>query len=240
MNSWHYRPAPDLGKSVAEHLREFPRQPRMLEYAVRGLAALLLRLWMRLYHRLRINGRDNLPRAGSFVLVCNHSSHLDTLAMLCAVPVRAVHRVFPAAASDYFFSNLPRSAVSAVLINALPFDRRRGGVKSLATCAQLLGAEGNVLILFPEGTRTTTGDMSRFRSGIGRLVAGRPWPVVPCHLDGAFEAWPKGRAVPVPGRLRLTIGPAQRFDHVEATPSGVNEICKSLERAVASLGEHPR
>lgn len=237
MNAWHYRPAPDLDKSVSEHLREFPRQPRMLEYAIRGLAAIFLRLWMRLYHRLRIEGRKNLPQEGSFVLVCNHTSHLDTLAMLCAMPVRAIHRVFPAAASDYFFSNLPRSAVSAVLINALPFDRQQGGARSLETCAELLDQNGNVLILFPEGTRTTTGDMCRFRSGIGRLVAGKSWPVVPCYLDGAFDAWPKGRAFPLPRQLRLTIGIPQRFDHVETTPAGVTDICRSLERAVASLGE---
>lgn len=240
MNAWHYRPAPDLDKSVSEHLREFPRQPRMLEYAIRGLAAMFLRLWMRLYHRLRIDGRDNLPRNGSFVLVCNHASHLDTLAMLCAMPVRSIHRVFPAAASDYFFSNLPRSAISAVLINALPFDRKQGGARSLESCAELLGQDGNILILFPEGTRTTNGDMSRFRSGIGRLVASRPWPVVPCYLDGAYDAWPKGRAFPRPKRLRLTIGPAQHFDHIEATASGVDDICRSLERAVASLGEQVR
>jgi 1-acyl-sn-glycerol-3-phosphate acyltransferase len=168
MNTWNYHPSRDIGTPIAKRLRDFPREPGMLAYAVRSLAALLLRAWLRGYHRLRIEGRENLPATGSYVLVCNHTSHLDTLCLLSAVALRKIHHCFPAAAADYFFTSLPRSAISAVLINALPFDREAGGARSLAACAELLRQDGNILILFPEGTRTTTGAIGRFRSGIGR------------------------------------------------------------------------
>jgi 1-acyl-sn-glycerol-3-phosphate acyltransferase len=237
MTEWEYHPPPDIEETMAEHLRNFPRQPYMLIFAIRSVAALLLRAWMRIYHRMQISGREHLPKSGSFVLVCNHTSHLDTLSMLCAVPLKRIHRTFPAAASDYFFSSLPRSAVSAVLINALPFDRRVKGAESLTVCSRLLANEGNVLIIFPEGTRTTTGEMSRFRSGIGRLVVGTDIPVVPCFLDGGLKALPKGKAIPRPAKLRLKIGAAQTFADFGRDAESVKNICHNLEQRVAALGD---
>jgi 1-acyl-sn-glycerol-3-phosphate acyltransferase len=236
MTEWEYHPAPDLDETLAEHLRNFPRQPYMLLYAIRSVAALLLRGWMRLYHRLRIDGRENLPSSGSFILVCNHTSHLDTLCMLSSVPLKQIHRVFPAAAADYFFSSLPRSAVSAVLINALPFDRKVKGAESLSACSELLKNDGNVLIIFPEGTRTTDGSMGRFRSGIGRLAAGTDLPVVPCYLAGGTRAWPKGKLLPRPFRLHLRIGEPRRYNAFAKSADSVKAICEDLQEAVAKLG----
>jgi 1-acyl-sn-glycerol-3-phosphate acyltransferase len=240
MTEWEYRPPPDIDESMAEHLRNFPRQPYMLMYAIRSVAALLLRGWMYVYHRFRIDGRENLPKRGSFILVCNHTSHLDTLCMMCAMPLSKIHRTFPAAAADYFFSSLPRSAVSAVLINALPFNRKLKGVESLAVCAELLKNEGNVLIIFPEGTRTTTGEMGRFRSGIGHLVAGTNLPVLPCHLQGGLKAWPKGKAMPRPYPLHLKIGAPRLYAHLEKSSASVKQICRDLEKSVAELGKAER
>jgi 1-acyl-sn-glycerol-3-phosphate acyltransferase len=237
MKEWEYHPPPDIDESMAETLRNFPRQPKMLPYAIRSIASLLLRGWMRIYHRLQIDGRENLPKADSFILVCNHTSHLDTLCMMCAVPLAKIHRTFPAAAADYFFSSLPRSAISAVLINALPFDREAKGAESLAVCARLLENDGNVLIIFPEGTRTTTGEMSRFRSGIGRLLAGTDLAVLPCFLEGGLRAWPKGKLLARPRKLHLRIGPAQAYGHLDKSAATVRAICSDLEERVASLGE---
>lgn len=236
MNNWTYHPSPDIGTPIAERLRRFPREPGMLAYAVRSVAALLLRAWMRLYHRLRIDGREHLPASGSYVLVCNHTSHLDTLCLLSAVALRRIHRCFPAAAADYFFTNLPRSLVSATLINALPFDRESAGADSLDLCAALLREEGNVLVLFPEGTRTITGEIGRFRSGIGRLAAGADLDVLPCHLEGGMRAWPKGKLLPRPGRLHLRIGPPRNYRHLDSSPESVRAVCADLQSAVSNLG----
>jgi 1-acyl-sn-glycerol-3-phosphate acyltransferase len=236
MQEWEYHPPPDIDATMTESLRNFPREPRMLIYSIRSLAAMLLRGWMRLYHRLKIDGQEHLPDRGSYVLVCNHTSHLDTLCLLSSVPLKKIHRTFPAAAADYFFSSLPRSAVSAILINALPFDRKLKGAESLAVCSKLLDNEGNVLIIFPEGTRTTSGEMGRFRSGIGRLVVGRDLAVLPCHLAGGVNAWPKGKAFPRPHQLRLRIGTARTYAHLAKTSESVGEICRDLQESVAELG----
>jgi 1-acyl-sn-glycerol-3-phosphate acyltransferase len=236
MNTWEYHSSPGTGTPVRERLRSFPREPGMLVYAIRSVAAVLLRAWMRLYHRLRIDGRENLPAGNSFVLVCNHTSHLDALCLLSAVALRRIHHCFPAAAADYFFTSLPRSAVSAVFINALPFDRKAGGAQSLALCSALLQEPGNILVLFPEGTRTTTGGIGRFRSGIGRLAAGNDLDIVPCHLEGGMRAWPKGRLLPRPGRLHLRIGPPMNFGHLDRSPVSVKAVCADLQKCVSELG----
>jgi 1-acyl-sn-glycerol-3-phosphate acyltransferase len=236
VSQWEYNAAPDLDAGLVERLREFPRQPDMLIYGIRSLAALALRVWLRLYHRLQISGREHLPEQDSFIIVCNHTSHLDTLCLLCCVPLAKLHRTFPAAAADYFFSSAPRTLISSALINALPFERETRGAESLSVCAELLANDGNILIIFPEGTRTMTGEMARFRSGIGRLIVGTALPVVPCHLSGGMEAWPKGAFFPRPRRLRLRIGAAQTYSDFPKSKESVQEICGDLQNRVAELG----
>lgn len=237
MDSWEYKPQPDLDTSLSESLRDFPRQPSLWMYGLRSVAALAMRGWLRTYHRLEVTGREHLPEGGSFVMICNHTSHLDTLCMLAAMPLNKIHNTFPAAAADYFFSSLPRSAVSSILINALPFDRKVKGAESLTVCSKLLANQGNVLVLFPEGTRTTDGQMGRFRSGIGRLVAGRPFQVVPCYLEGGCRAWPKGKAVPRPRKLKLAIGQAKDYAGLQQDGESVRFICNDLQTRVAALGD---
>lgn len=235
-NQWRYKPAPDLDRSLAERLRVFPRYPDMTLYAVRAALQLVMRSYLKVYHRLAIHGREHLPLNESFVMVCNHTSHLDTVSLLAALPVRRVHRTFPAAAADYFFSSVPRSALSVVFVNALPFDRQTRGAESLEVCRELLARRGHVLILFPEGTRTLTGAVGPFRSGIGRLVAGERTPVVPCHLHGGFHAFPKGAAFPRPRRLTLNIGSPMRFSEDAPDDRGaIARICRTLRDAVVAL-----
>jgi len=235
--TWQYEPAPDLDKSLADRLRRFPREPDLTVYALRSFVALLLRAWLRFYHRLEIVGRENLPANGSYVVVANHSSHLDTLCLLSAMPLRKLHRAFPAAAQDYFFVSVPRLAIAAVVVNALPFGRQKHIRNSLELCRQLLANPGNVLILFPEGTRTTTGQMGEFKPGIGSLVAGTDLPVVSCHLTGGFQAWPRGKWFPRPRKLILRIGQPRNYAGLVPGREAAEQICADLQKAVADLGQ---
>jgi 1-acyl-sn-glycerol-3-phosphate acyltransferase len=233
---WEYHPSPDLEESVAQRLARFPREPTMLSYGVRSAAALALRAWLHTYHRLAILGRENLPDEGSFILVGNHSSHLDALALTASIPLKKLHRTFPAAATDYFFSSLPRSAVAAIFINALPFDRHAGSARSLTVCERLLARPGNILVIFPEGTRSTTGEMGRFLPGIGRLAAGKPIPVIPAYLHGAARALPKGSALPRPCRLSLRLGEPREYGDLPPNRESIRRITAELQEAVTELG----
>jgi len=235
--TWQYEPAPDLDQPLAERLRRFPREPDLTVYGLRSLVALLLRGWLRLYHRLELVGRENLPALGSFVMVSNHTSHLDTLCLLSALPLRKLHRAFPAAAQDYFFVSVPRLAVAAVVVNALPFGRQKHIRQSLEHCRLLLSNPGNVLILFPEGTRTASGQMGEFKPGIGLLVAGTELPVVPCHLSGGFQAWPKGKSIPRPCKLVLRIGQPRNYSGLTHGKETAEQICVDLQQAVMDAGQ---
>jgi 1-acyl-sn-glycerol-3-phosphate acyltransferase len=168
-------------------------------------------------------------------MVANHTSHLDALCLLAALPLSKLHRAFPAAAADYFFESLPRVWIAAVVVNALPFARQTHVRQSLALCHALLENPGNVLILFPEGTRSTTGQMGRFKPGIGALLAGRDVAVLPCYLAGAFEAWPKGCLFPRPSKLSLRVGAPRNFVGTSSGKENACAIAAELEQAVREL-----
>ena len=143
--------------------------------------------------------------------------------------------MFPAAAKDFFFVSLPRTAIAAVVVNALPFDRETHIRQSLTLCRELLANPGNVLLLYPEGTRSVTGEIGDFRPGIGLLLAGTDLPVVPCYLDGTFRAWPKGAIFPRPRRVRLIIGTIRSFGHLQRGKAAAQTICQELRDAVQTL-----
>lgn len=232
---WQYEPAADLNRSLTDKLAACPREPDMLVYGLRLLAAVALRTALATYHRLRILGRENLPAAGSFVLVANHSSHLDALCLLSALPLRKLHRTFPAAARDYFFFNLPRIAFSAVFFNASPFSRDAHPRESMDTCRRILARPGNAMILFPEGTRSTTGKVAAFRRGIGSLAAGSNVPVIPCALQGTARAWPKGTRAPRPHAVRLIIGKARFYTTLTPSHESAEFVARDLQFAVEQL-----
>lgn len=237
MNSRHYDSAYGIDQPLVGRLRRFAGEPNMLLYGLRAMIALIIRGWLRIYHRFEIVGHQNLRTNRSLVIVANHSSHLDTLCLLAALPLRKLHRAFPAAAVDYFFQSVPRTFVATVVVNALPFARRVRVRRSLSICSNLLSDPENILIIFPEGTRSETGETREFKLGIGALVAGRDVTVLPCYLQGAFRAWPKGRHLPRPTKVRLIVGAPRNYSSRGANKIDICTIAAELHRAVKELEE---
>jgi 1-acyl-sn-glycerol-3-phosphate acyltransferase len=235
MAPWQYHPASDFGLSWLQRLRGFPRSPDMTAWGLRSVAAMLVRTYLRTYHRLRVEGAEHLQQNESFALVANHVSHLDALCLMGALPWSHIHRAFPAAAADYWFHSAAGTVVAAGLLNALAMERQGNPRRSLAACRRVLAEPGNVLILFPEGRRSPNGELLPFRPGIGFVLAGTNHLVVPAYIAGTEKALPRGRAVPVPHPIQVRVGPPRRFSHVPAERSGYEQVTAELETAIRAL-----
>ena len=92
------------------------------------------------------------------------------------------------------------------------------------------------MILFPEGTRSRDGRMQPFKAGLGMLTVGTSVPVVPCHLEGAFEAFPPKSRLPRPLRIRLRVGQPLVFAAAPNSRKGWQQVVSESEAAVRRLG----
>lgn len=189
-------PLPDLPP------REFPTAWARTPVARAARAALqtgVLKPLIERQTRLSIHGRDALEGlAPPVVFYANHSSHLDAPTLLLALPPAWRERTAVGAAADYFFDVWWRAAATALVFNAFPVERA-GARKSTRLAREMIAGGWNVLV-FPEGTRSRDGWMSEFRLGAARVCVENRVPAVPIALRGTYQAMPRGRGWPAPGR----------------------------------------
>jgi 1-acyl-sn-glycerol-3-phosphate acyltransferase len=147
---------------------------------------------------LRATGRQNIPDRGACMLVSNHLSHLDVLVLgiLLDRPLNYVAR------STLFFFPLGPFIRSC---GAFPIQRDGIGAQGLKETLRRL-KNGGIVTLFPEGTRTSDGELAEMKSGIAMLAAKARVPILPAAIVGTFEAWPKSRIYPVPHPLSVHFG----------------------------------
>ncbi len=157
---------------------------------------------------MNVRHRNRLPRAGPAIVTPNHNSHLDTLAMLTLFPWRQIPKVRPVAAADYFLKTGLLGWFSLNFVGIIPIARKRGADNAdpLAECYAAL-ARGEILIIFPEGTRGEPERMQELKSGVAVLASKFPEvPVVPIFMHGLGRAMPRGAFVPVPFFVDVYVG----------------------------------
>jgi 1-acyl-sn-glycerol-3-phosphate acyltransferase len=235
MDRWNLKPATDFGLPPRARLMSLRRESGLVAFLVQRAWRLLVRAYLSAYHRLTVAGIEHLPAEPPYVLVANHTSHLDALILAASAPAHHGTRTFPIAAGDTFFERLDTSIFAAFALNALPLWRRRPSPTDLAALRSRLIDQRSIYILFPEGTRARDGMLQPFKAGIGRLVAGTGVPVVPCHISGAFAALPPHRTFPRPRRLGLTIGAPLHFAEASDDKAGWQQVAAVAEAAVRSL-----
>lgn len=236
MEPWQYKSAADTHLAPMQRLRSERREPGLVSVLLRRSCSALMRGYFRTWHRLRVEGAEHIPEKPPFVLIGNHSSHLDALVLAACLPGKVADAVYPIAAGDAFFESALRTALSATMINALPMWRKKVGRHALDDLKQRLRSGDCAYILFPEGARTRDGQPLKWKPGIGMMVANSPIPVIPCRLWGCFESLPAGTWLPRPRKIRVKIAPPVQFDQTPDTREGWEQVAQTLRDIV--LGTH--
>jgi 1-acyl-sn-glycerol-3-phosphate acyltransferase len=182
---------------------------------------------------LAIEGRENLRvLKGPVIFIGNHSSHMDAPVLLHALPERFRLRVAWGAAADRWFIKGRQGLKKqpwyfALTWNAFPMQR--GGGRAALSYAEELLERGWSLVIFPEGTRTTTGKMGHFRHGAAILALAKNVPVVPIWLEGLRELRPKGATETKPGPTQAQIGLPIFFPAGTTVSDATHTLYKTME-----------
>lgn len=173
---------------------------------------------------------------GQFILVSNHNSHLDTISLLCSLPVKRLKDVHPAAAADYFARNKVMAALCEFFLNTV-FVRRKGEGGAVLKPLDELDMHiknGKSLILFPEGTRGLPEQIVDFKCGAAVLLQRNPHvKLVPVFMIGMGKAMPKGDGLLIPTECEIRIGKSSIDDSIRGKP--VMELTTFIQNEVLQL-----
>ena len=148
---------------------------------------------------LRMSGREHWPEQGGALVCANHQSMFDPPLVGLTCPRRMNYL-----ARDTLF-RVPGLKQLIAFLDAIPIDREGGGLAGLKETLRRLKA-GEMVLIFPEGTRTHDGEVAPLKPGFIAVARRSRVPLVPVGLDGAYQAWPRTAKLPRFGRLALVIG----------------------------------
>ena len=147
-----------------------------------------LKLSFKILFRLRIEGTEHLPPKGPYLICPNHTSYLDGLFVVCALPYSIALQTYFVGYRKFFERSYFRPFMKVARL--IPLEISYNLIEALKGCAYVLRFK-KIVCYFPEGQRSIDGEMSKFKKGVGILVKELDVPVVPVYLEGAFKAWPR-------------------------------------------------
>ena len=194
---------------------------------------------------IRVEGRECLDTIeGPVIFTSNHQSYMDTPVIMAALPPRWRYRLAPAMAKEFFdahfvpeghgrlvrFTNSLTYYLAALVFNAFPLPQREAGARETMRYMGDLLEGGFSVLIFPEGRHTETGEIDRFRPGIGMMASRLDVPVVPVRLEGVDRVLHRGWHMARPGHVRVVFGAPMRLigEDYEA-------LAKQAEDAVRTL-----
>lgn len=147
-----------------------------------------------------IKGLEHIPKQGGVLIIANHSSYLDHFCLSTIMACFLRRNTHFVAKKEHFKSPLTRWFHSTM--GAYPIDRERGGKNALNKTVELL-QRGEIVIIYPEGTRTFDGKMGPFLPGVLHIEQRASCPILPIGITGAFDVWPKHKLLPGKGRVDI-------------------------------------
>ncbi len=199
------------------------------------LYRLILRPFLALIVGVKFPKATEFPE-GHFILVSNHNSHLDTVSLLCSIPVNRLRDVHPVAAADYFARNIIMATLCEFFLNTV-FVRRKGEQGNILKPIDELDRHiksGKSLILFPEGTRGMPEQIVDFKCGAAILLQRNPSvKLVPVFMRGMGMAMPKGDGIIIPSECEIKIGQSAITEEIRNR--SVTEITTFIQDEVLGL-----
>lgn len=179
----------------------------------------------------RAIGRTNYPRSGGALICSNHQSHFDPIivGLTCDRRMNYVAR-------KSLFGFLPFRLLIEFL-DAIPIEREGIGIGGLKETLRRL-KRGEMVLIFPEGTRTKNGDMGHLRPGFCTLARRSKVPIVPVGFNGGYDAWP--RSQPLPGWSRMCVCIGKPIDPQDFEQMDDDQLLAEVERRMRDCFHHAR
>jgi long-chain acyl-CoA synthetase len=186
----------------------------------------------------KIRGLENLPEQGPYLICSNHQSYLDPILMASVLPWRVFRDTFALGTSDIFGQGFMRRL--ARWLRTVVLDPDANLIPAMRAGAHGL-RQKRVLILYPEGERSDTGDPTVFRKGAAILSIHEQAPIVPVAIAGFYEAWPRHKKLPKFTKLRLVFGkPIQPPPVNQASEATYEKLTTELKQRVVAMWEELR
>jgi 1-acyl-sn-glycerol-3-phosphate acyltransferase len=188
---------------------------------------------------VNIRNRQGLTAAAPAIIVANHNSHLDTMVLASLFPLKMLKKIRPVAAEDYFLRNRWLAWFALNIIRIIPLQRQGRNTKDdpLAGCSKAIEA-GDILLLFPEGTRGEPERLAAFKSGVAHLANRHPEvPVIPVFMQGLGKALPRGECILVPVVCDVIVGepifwPGSRREFMDRLEGCLQDLARQVQRTI--------
>ena len=213
-------------------------------YSARFVRGVIQSCYMVPYARylssLQVNGLEHLEGHGPFIFVANHTSNLDTPLVIASLPVHLRRRLVVAAAMDNFFMRSSKAFKTVLMFNAIPIDRHKVNRRSAQQALALVEDKWNLLI-YPEGGRSSDGELHEFKGGAAYLAQRAKATVIPTYIhDSGLLQGPKFAKAP-----KFVDAPSNRRHHVSVSfgepmscepDESIRRFNVRIENAVEALG----
>ena len=180
---------------------------------------------------LNLRHGERIPKQGPLIVAANHNSHLDVMVLISLFPVSLLHKIHPVAAMDYFLRNRIFAWFSLKIIGIIPLARTHLSHKSdpLAPVGEAL-EKGDIVIIFPEGSRGEPEVLSQMKSGIAHIAKRYPdVPAFPVYLHGLGKMLPRNESLFVPLYCDVFAGNVFKWN------GDKNQYMKTLEDSLSEL-----
>lgn len=182
-----------------------------------ALVCSIFTIYLRLFTRWRVVGADRMPRQGAVIVCANHYHWMDPVVIACANRRRQIHFM----AKDELF-RIRILAFLFRLVNAYPVKRGAADRNAVKTTLTLL-EKGNVVGIFPEGTRSRTGELGKGEPGIGLFAHRTQATIVPVGIAGSYRPF---------RRITVVYGEPMRFEQAYEQKLKSDELQRAITEPV--------